>query len=362
MFYSPANTWKVAARLHPHIKYGLAATTTQASVYPDPPPHPPLEPHYTIPLSHLHDPLYQAMTDPPLWWCPDGSGRGGGGTPGAPVNSVQFNSAGTFGGSANLTWDATNGLQALGTSYTFVAKSPGYLGAMVSTTGGSVFQSHVAIGNYADVDAGIQWPGDGGDQTLNQQVLLVDDFLSGDLSGLNNAAQAVFTSVNHTGTSNTNYMGLTVKPNLAGASTGPFNSFYGAWIDTSNYGSSTIGSHWGIRCGASQNSSANCTNLTAIEAVANNFGSGTISNAIGVRVTVNKLSGTITTACGIQIDDTNSTATTAYNINSKGAGINLFNSGIRLGVTTNSNPQDGDLWYDGTHLNFRHGSTTTVLV
>jgi len=33
---------------------------------------------------------------------------GGGGTPGAPVNSIQFNSASAFGGSANLTWDGTN--------------------------------------------------------------------------------------------------------------------------------------------------------------------------------------------------------------------------------------------------------------
>jgi hypothetical protein len=32
----------------------------------------------------------------------------GGGTPGTPVNSIQFNSASAFGGSANLTWDGTN--------------------------------------------------------------------------------------------------------------------------------------------------------------------------------------------------------------------------------------------------------------
>jgi hypothetical protein len=32
----------------------------------------------------------------------------GGGTPAAPPNSIQFNSSGSFGGSANLTWDGTN--------------------------------------------------------------------------------------------------------------------------------------------------------------------------------------------------------------------------------------------------------------
>jgi len=32
----------------------------------------------------------------------------GGGTPANPANSIQFNSTGAFGGSANLTWDGTN--------------------------------------------------------------------------------------------------------------------------------------------------------------------------------------------------------------------------------------------------------------
>ncbi len=35
------------------------------------------------------------------------TGSGGGGTPGSPVNSVQFNDAGSFGGSADFTFDKT---------------------------------------------------------------------------------------------------------------------------------------------------------------------------------------------------------------------------------------------------------------
>lgn len=42
-----------------------------------------------------------------LQWEPR-SGTGGSGTPSAPVNSIQFNSAGTFSGSANLTFDGTS--------------------------------------------------------------------------------------------------------------------------------------------------------------------------------------------------------------------------------------------------------------
>ena len=30
--------------------------------------HPPLEPHYTVPYSHLLDPPFTTMTDPPIWW------------------------------------------------------------------------------------------------------------------------------------------------------------------------------------------------------------------------------------------------------------------------------------------------------
>ena len=36
-------------------------------IYPAP-PHPPLEPHYTVPYTHLLDPPYTTMTDPPMWW------------------------------------------------------------------------------------------------------------------------------------------------------------------------------------------------------------------------------------------------------------------------------------------------------
>lgn len=42
---------------------------------------------------------------------------GGGGTPSSPVNSIQFNNAGSFGGSANLTFESTSNLMSLTGSF-----------------------------------------------------------------------------------------------------------------------------------------------------------------------------------------------------------------------------------------------------
>lgn len=363
MFYSPANHWKVAAKLSPRTKYGLTTSSSPAWPYPDPPPHPPLEPHYVIPLSHLYDPLYDPVTgDPPLWWDMSGSGGGGGaGAPSPPVNSVQFNNAGAFGGDANLTWDATNGLQAQGTSYSFVAKSPNYQTTMASTSGGALFQGHVAIGNYADVDVGLQWPGDGPAQDTYNVALLVDDFVSGDLGSNNVAAQAIYTGIQNTGSGQANYTTLMLKPNVVGANTGPFNSYQALWIDTSTGGSGAVANHWGIRLACNIGGTVNCTNLTGMEIILNNFANGqTTTNSTALKISGFNNFGTMTNVCGIQIADLSGLGTNLHSIGSNA--LNLFDGKIRLGVSTNSNPQDGDLWYDGTHLNFRHGGTTTALV
>lgn len=64
-----------------------------------------------------------AGEDPLMIPGPPGSTTGGSGTPAAPVNSVQFNNAGAFGGSANLTWN--------GNQLAIVATS----GASLSITG-----------------------------------------------------------------------------------------------------------------------------------------------------------------------------------------------------------------------------------
>lgn len=262
MYYSPANTWKVAARLHPRTKYGLSATSTSpAWPYPDPPPHPPLEPHYVIPLSHLHDPLYQAMPDPPLWWCPDGGTGGGGGTPGAPVNSVQFNNNGTFGGDPNLIWNSPNGLQ-LASTWTIYGSS---------TTFAIKYANSANYGDPISINQG------------NGQVTI-------------SAA--------------------------AGAST---LLIANPWINVMSVGGITpTGMRWDICLGNGNTESG-----------------GNTGSDFAVR----------------RYNDTGQ-----YISGGDPLTIVRSSGALRLGVTTNSSPQDGDLWYDGTHLNFHHGGTTTAIV
>jgi hypothetical protein len=40
----------------------------------------------------------------------------------------------------------------------------------------------------------------------------------------------------------------------------------------------------------------------------------------------------------------------------------VINSVFSLASFVNSSPSNGDLWYDGTHLNFRTGGVTHVIV
>ncbi len=58
--------------------------------------------------------------------------------------------------------------------------------------------------------------------------------------------------------------------------------------------------------------------------------------------------------------------TSAYDVfrldNLSGNIFKIRNDGvIKISQTTNASPSDGDLWYDGTHLYFRIGSTTKQL-
>jgi hypothetical protein len=58
------------------LRFGLGAGSSNL---PPASANPPIEPHYTVPYSHLLDPPYSDMLDPPLWW-----DVGGTGTPGPP--------------------------------------------------------------------------------------------------------------------------------------------------------------------------------------------------------------------------------------------------------------------------------------
>lgn len=91
---------------------------------------------------------------------------GGGGTPSLPLNSIQYNNAGAFGGSSDLTWNTPGGSNYLqiGTPYEFLVSGTGGVGegliAYGSGTGysGSLFmQGNNAYFFGADYDENIRW-------------------------------------------------------------------------------------------------------------------------------------------------------------------------------------------------------------
>ncbi len=71
-------------------------------------------------------------------------GGGGGGTPGAPVNSVQYNSAGAFAGNANLTYDGTS-LKVIGQIQCSTIAATGAVSGTKFTASSTVTTSNPAI-------------------------------------------------------------------------------------------------------------------------------------------------------------------------------------------------------------------------
>lgn len=72
-------------------------------------------------------------------------GGGGGGTPGTPTNSVQYNSSGSFAGSANLTWLNTSGFLGIGTT---VPTAPLTIGTPAITDTGILAQATSSTNSY----------------------------------------------------------------------------------------------------------------------------------------------------------------------------------------------------------------------
>jgi hypothetical protein len=79
-------------------------------------------------------------------------GGGGNGTPALPLNSLQFNNAGAFGGNINLTYDAANSVLAL----TGLANITGNVTATDSiTAGNSVSANVIAAENGLFINANV---------------------------------------------------------------------------------------------------------------------------------------------------------------------------------------------------------------
>jgi hypothetical protein len=90
------------------------------------------------------------------------TGGGGGGLPAAPVNSVQFNNGGAFGGSSNLTWINGSNFLGIGTAtpaHELEVIGDAYAEHCASTQGmdlnlNSIPQSYTLPTNYNSVSGG----------------------------------------------------------------------------------------------------------------------------------------------------------------------------------------------------------------
>lgn len=134
---------------------------------------------YTWPVAYPgSSQVLQSDTGGALTWV-----TAGGGTPSTPLNSVQFNSAGSFGGSGNFNWSGSS-LSVLGapvhiSSAAFIGTNSG--GTNIIVKGGSLFSSDGSYGGASSAAVAIyqQTPAGTGtrlltigtDQQLNQFVI-----------------------------------------------------------------------------------------------------------------------------------------------------------------------------------------------
>jgi hypothetical protein len=283
--------------------------------------------------------------------------------PGGPFNSIQFNNAGSFGGDANFDW---------------------------LTGQGWVDLLHAAIGTAASINNATFYPGDPV-QSLSfalNSVLLVNEYVSGDLSagvsanGLDGIT--VYTGYKHTGSGNGFVFGIDFQPSINSDSTGPFFSFQGVYSFPANFGAGNIAHFRGVNTGIWHNGSGTAADASGVQVFSTLNGPATnyrdllclapaisgaaavVGTRYGVEIQAPTVGGgaALSNNYGFVVDDqTGKASGNNYNMWSKGASsLNVIEGVLRLGTATNASPQNGDLWYDGTNLNFRTGGTTHVIV
>jgi len=301
---------------------------------------------------------------------------------GTPVNSIQFNNAGTFGGDANFIWTIGSG---------------------------EINKLHEAIGNFGVIDTITQYPGDPINATtstaptvlsINENMIATDTNprygLSVSIGYTNNTDDEGLSS--HGSFYNQMFLNSNSTQNIGfvGASNNFLVNFAPVHVDS-------------LDCMYFQavNEAGNCDDIYAVVGYCTNiFGTGnsvqgenlrvfaggtaSVQTVVGIQITVGTSSrvspgatcvnqygikitnasptnagSTLTNNYGLDIQDQSvmNASSRNWNIWSEGnASINKFDGILRLGpATTDPSPVDGDLWYDGTHLNFRKGAATIVL-
>lgn len=283
---------------------------------------------------------------------------GSGGAPGSPAHSVQFNNPlGTFAGSADLLWTTGVGLTLGGASQTLGVITPGA-------------GEHQAIGKYATIDCDVFAPGDavnGNTEPGKPITLNVVDYYTGDLStphSRNTITAGV--GLKHTGTEKAYAYNVSSAPVINSDSTGPWAGFGDHHVTAWNYGSGAIDYMTGINVDVEHLGPANIDSLYGIEIFIEVYhagGTATATTLAGIHIRT--AYGPVINNYGLWVEDQHGAGSSRnYNIYSSGAASrNVFEGTVNLDPgATNAVLANGDLWFNGANLNFRHAGITTDLL
>jgi hypothetical protein len=230
--------------------------------------------------------------------------------------------------------------------------------------GNILAQGIAAIGSNSDLTQVTSAPGDpvNAYTSAYHATLTSNNYVSGDLSGHGWSSLAAYPGFKHTGTAGTGTLYvLDANGSVNSDSTGPLNYLIGINCAPNNYGSGNIANIIGVSAYPwAGNTTGTITNMYGVQVV--NGYDQTTTNGWGVLI--GKPTGThAVNAVGLEVDDhTGVGSTSSCNIWSKGASSIVKLDGItRMGTATNTTPQDGDLWFDGTNLKFRIGGVTKTV-
>jgi hypothetical protein len=196
----------------------------------------------------------------------------GGGTPAAPVNSIQFNSSSAFGGDGNLTWVAGIGFTDL---------------------------LHAAFGAVSQVNNATFAPGDPTNASSfgYQSIAVFNEQYKGDFhagafaNGVNGLV--IYPGYTHTGTGAGAWVaGIDFEPVVTSDSTGPMSTFDGLYLNPYNYGSGNITNMDGINVIVEQRGSGGISGCRALN-FSTRFRTGSSAvTVVGTTGTCNQYGGT----------------------------------------------------------------------
>jgi hypothetical protein len=262
------------------------------------------------------------------------SNASGGGLPANPVNSVQFNNGGAFGGDANLTWNNSTKQLQYGTSVgpsTFSIASNAYITGFplissftTTTDTTSTVNGPLALPNNFSMDINPAT----GSQTTEAWTL--------------NAL--AYTDPSNSSTFTNELVGMHGEFDHRGS--GLVTNGYGLSGEIFDIGSGNITFETGVlgNAGTWTGSTGNINTASAFVGLIWNAGSGTITNGYGLHVfahTTGGATGTITNMTGIQIDDINVTGVTnPLAINVAANDSNLGPAHTSIGLLKMTGPAD----------------------